>query len=88
MNNYPPGVTGDEYEIAGPDYERDIDGACPECGQEDSLLEQGYRTSRWVVCSSCGHSYDLSALEPDPDEQRDQQLEYYYQRRYMDYDGD
>jgi hypothetical protein len=26
--NYPPGVTGREYEIAGPDWERDLHRAC------------------------------------------------------------
>lgn len=37
-SNYPPGVTGNEYEIAGPDYEKDIEELCPKCG--GNMLEQ------------------------------------------------
>ncbi len=68
MNNYPPGVTGNEFAIAGPDYEREVDGACVKCGDE-ALMEQGYRTDRWTVCNSCGNTVDLPA-ERDPRDER------------------
>lgn len=35
MSNYPPGVTGNEYEIAGPDYERDEE---RECTMQDAVI--------------------------------------------------
>lgn len=28
MSNYPPGVTGNEYEIAGPDWEGEVEVSC------------------------------------------------------------
>ena len=55
--NYPPGVTGSEYAIAGPDYEKEVDELCPKCG--DNMLEQGYRHEHWVVCVSCDYQRDL-----------------------------
>ena len=76
MSNYPPGVTGREYAIAGPDYERESDTPCPRCGQW--TLEQGYGADRWLVCDK-GHVTDLPRDESDPDiaydERRDRQLE-------------
>lgn len=69
MSNYPPGVMGNEYEIAGPDYEKEIDDRlCPTCGSP--LMEEGYRGERWEVCSD-GHEFGLEPLEPDPDRQYD-----------------
>ena len=44
MSNYPPGVTGSEYAIAGADYEQEVDEPCPKCGGE--LVEQGYVTKQ------------------------------------------
>lgn len=65
MSNYPPGVTGNEYEIAGPDYEREIDGECPECGEDGTLMAVGYRSDHWTVCSACDHQEDRQPEEPD-----------------------
>ncbi len=86
MNNYPPGVTGNELEIAGPDYEKESDIPCPyiEKGEgEDRLpcgeptMEQGYQHDRWLVCDN-DHTTDLESPEPDPDraydEERDRQM--------------
>ena len=55
-SNYPPGVTGHEFEIAGPDYEKDSEEICPKCGEH--LIEQGYRGERWLICN-CGYQRDL-----------------------------
>ena len=75
MSNYHPGVTGNEYEIAGPDYERESDIPCPfivgenqRCGA--ATMEEAYRGDRWLVCDK-GHVTDLEPLEPDPDRKRD-----------------
>lgn len=62
-SNYPPGVTGNEYEIAGPVYERESEELCPaitwygvEC--QAPTIEQGYGGKRWLVCDD-GHTSDL-----------------------------
>ena len=57
--DYPPGVTGNEYAIAGPDYDQEKEGVCPKCGDTGCLSEQGYRGQRWVVCCSCDYQEDL-----------------------------
>lgn len=67
LNNYPPGVTGSEYAIAGPDWEREIAGQCPGCHILETLMESGYMEPRcshpyrrahpnrqiWTDCSDC-----------------------------------
>lgn len=59
--DYPPGVTGNEFAIAGPDYERDVDG---ECGNgHRALEEQGYQGTRWLVCTLCDWQRDLPDLD-------------------------
>lgn len=65
MINYPPGVTGFELEIAGPDYERETDQDCPREDCEGKLLEQGYRGRRWVVCAICDYQADGEDGEAD-----------------------
>ena len=52
--NYPPGVSGDEYAIVGPDWQEEA-GVCPGCGA-DSLWREGYRRTVTVYCSG-GCSY-------------------------------
>lgn len=71
---YPPGVTGSEYEIAGPDYERELDEErCPTCGA-GPMMEQGYKQARWKVCPD-GHEFVLDPIEPDPDRKYDEARE-------------
>lgn len=81
MTNYPPGVTGNEYEIAGPDFEEDSDTPCPhvnrweengipvelECGVP--TMEQGYRGKHWLVCDD-NHITDLPPVDPHDDDDR------------------
>lgn len=57
-SNYPPGVTGNEYAIAGPDYEKELDIPCPACGAE-AVIEQGYQGDRWMFCLECDQTFDL-----------------------------
>ncbi len=82
-SNYPPGVTGNELEIAGPDYETESDLPCPyepEKGTEDSLpcgeptMEEGYHGQRRLVCDN-GHLTDLEPPDPgdDPDRKYDEE---------------
>ena len=74
MSNYPPGVTGNEFAIAGPDYERESDELCLACGSEKTL-ELGYRGNRWLYCKDCQTEIDLESLEPDPDRKHDEAVE-------------
>ena len=76
---YPPGVTGNEYEIAGPDYEEETTLLCPECDKEVECTVYGYRGSRWAWhyvdirkgnIHELEHQWDLPDLEvSDPDEE-------------------
>ena len=56
--DYPPGVSGNEFEIAGPDYEAVELRACDEdgCGFEGEVEVRGYRQERWWDCPQCGTS--------------------------------
>ena len=60
-SNYPPGVTGSEYPIAGPDYEREA-GRCPSCG-EDTLYEYGYQSDSWLDCTECDFHEELDRYD-------------------------
>ena len=71
-SNYPPGVTGNEYAIAGPDYERESTIICDNCGHQ--MTELGYRGERWLSCD-CGNSDDLPPIETDPDRAYDEARE-------------
>lgn len=75
-SNYPPGVTGNEYEIAGPDYSKETEELCPDCS--GPCMEEGYRGQRWLSCLNYDHTTDLEPPEPDPDrsydEERDRQM--------------
>ena len=69
-SNYPPGVTGNEYAIAGPDYTQEVDGICPNCGDYGILFECGYPGDHWRFCGTCGYQEDVDPIEPDPDRER------------------
>ena len=68
-SNYPPGVTGNEFEIAGPDYERESDVRCIEC--DGPTMAYGYRCDHWLICQWCECIMDDPDIpEPDPEETR------------------
>ncbi len=85
--DYPPGVTGNEYAIAGADYSKESNVPCPyepKKGTEDSLpcgeptMEEGYQEQRWLACDE-GHTTYLEPDDgPDPDAaydaERDRQM--------------
>lgn len=53
LSNYPPGVTGREFEIAGADREESEQVECPECGN-DAIEDVSYfGEQRWWTCSAC-----------------------------------
>ena len=81
-SNYPTGVTGNEYEIAGPDYEVESDELCPailwygsEC--QAPTMEEGYGGERWLVCDNC-HKTDIDPPDPgdDPDKKHDEERDW------------
>ena len=73
-SNYPPEVTGNEFEIAGPDYEKELEESCDDCG-ETAVVELGYRGDRWAEYTACGWMMDLPRWEPDPDRAYDEARE-------------
>ncbi len=63
MSNYPPGVTGFEFEISGPDLEHDTEVICPICNDYFAII--GHRDrGRWIECQ-CMHV--INYLEDVPD---------------------
>lgn len=72
--NLPPGVTGSEYAIAGPDYEKESDTPCPQCGSEE-VMELGYQGDRWLFCHTCQQETTMEPPDPgeDPDRKYDEE---------------
>lgn len=71
MSNYPPGVSGNEYEIAGPDAEyteeRTVECWNDECSlfELDQTVEidlSAYRGEEWGdwTCDACGKTRDYT----------------------------
>ena len=69
--NYPPGVSGNEYEIAGPDAEYTAERTVQCWNDECSLFEldqdvsidlSAYRGEEWGdwVCATCGKTRDYT----------------------------
>jgi hypothetical protein len=66
VSNYPPGVTGNEYEIAGPDREFEDERTCPDCDQVSIVDVTGYGWEEWWTCPWC--KAEVSEVnEPDWD---------------------
>ena len=66
-SNYPPGVSGNEYEIAGADYQREYTDKdfCPKCLMGGTLYQEGYQSQHWVFCSECGYERELEGDKND-----------------------
>lgn len=50
MDNYPPGVDGSEYMIAGPDREFTDIRPCLSCGRVEEVDVTGYGWEEWWTC--------------------------------------
>ena len=57
-DNYPPGVTGNEYEIAGPDKEWEEQFVCKSCGFDDVVIKQFYKYKTFWECPGCDEYYE------------------------------
>jgi len=58
VSNYPAGVSGDEYAIAGPDWEVDLGIDCPRC--LCPFIGVAYGSDRWALCE-CRSIYEIEA---------------------------
>ena len=81
MSNYPPGVTGNEPQIAGPDSERQDrdERECAQCDFNDEVtieeVRYGYTTMEYWTCPECGYEHENDVTDkydegPDPDGDR------------------
>lgn len=75
LSNYPPGVTGNEPQIAG--YP-----PCGNCGHEAE--EHGCEVGDYCHAGCACEEYNRYPPGPDPDEQRDRQIDAEFERRYAD----
>ena len=67
MSNYPAGVTGGEYEIAGPDFEWERTSYCVVCDKATLHQFESYRQQMQTACTVCGGGGEYS---DGPDEDR------------------
>jgi DNA-directed RNA polymerase subunit M/transcription elongation factor TFIIS len=72
-NNYPPGVTGHEPQIAGSDEHEVQCGRCSNAVTAYGTFQRGHRDGAYAemdyTCESCGHVGSTEVwLEPDEDE--------------------
>lgn len=53
MSNYPPGVTGNEYQISGAQHEWAADETCPHCGWEGPMPHEFHpQIGTWAWCAN------------------------------------
>lgn len=53
MSNYPPGVTGNEYQISGAEREWEETRECPHCGWEGPMHhEYHHQIGIWAWCAN------------------------------------
>lgn len=60
-SNYPPGVSGGEYEISGPEEEQNADLFCaePSCGYEGPVTVHIHGSEVWFDCPVCEGRTDV-----------------------------
>lgn len=63
--SYPPGISGNEYEIAGPDQDGEDDRWCKDCEKETLHEWARYRHDWWATCTECGRETDGVVGEED-----------------------
>lgn len=62
--NYPPGVTGNEYAIAGADSEWEEQHWCEQCLTTTVWAIERYGSEAWATCVGCDASVEAD-LDPD-----------------------
>ena len=67
LSNYPPGVTGNEYEIAGPDNEWEENYYCQKCEKITEFSCESFQKQKSGICSECDFDLDLGSTDDDID---------------------
>lgn len=65
-SSYPPGVTGNEWQIAGPEWEGEIT-VTHECGFTGKVEAWGDGTILAWQCPQCGQPAETDVSEEGPD---------------------
>ena len=65
--NYPPGVTGNEYHLAGPDSEWEEEHYCEKCEKDTLFHCESFQKQRSGICSECDSDIDLGHTDDDID---------------------
>jgi len=60
MSNYPPGVTGNELQIAGPAWESTESVDCPECDMSVEAEAWGHGGIAHFTCPECEYEWEVS----------------------------
>tara|TARA_Y100001949_G_scaffold143511_1_gene126122 strand:- start:720 stop:989 length:270 start_codon:yes stop_codon:yes gene_type:complete len=86
--NYPDGVTGNEYEIAGPDDEWESEHYCEKCEKDTVFSCESFQKQRSGICGECDSDIDLGHTDDDIDwdSVREQQEDLEYFRREQGWD--
>lgn len=63
LSNYPPGVTGNEYQIAGPDRDWTDERDCEACGETCEHYCEVFDGEWWATCTACGATTDPEPWE-------------------------
>lgn len=69
MSNYPPGVTGREFAIAGDDWETEKNRVCEDCKFTGEVLVSSYESVQSWECPDC-HTAHEDYDDPDADFER------------------
>lgn len=79
MSSYPPGVTGNEFEIAGPDWEAEEVHFCFHCDKVQDHIVTGFDGMVWKTCQFClREDVVTEEYEPEPrfDDSRQEEIEW------------
>ena len=66
MSNYPPGVSGNEFEISGAEYEWEEERECEKCERVTWHTMQSHRDRGvWGWCDNCDNEIELDEEEEE-----------------------
>lgn len=73
--DYPPGVTGFEPQIAGPNDEHETEAYCPTCRSMRPGLLQSYGVrTLWFTCDVCNEGREFDDWAEEAEERRFDEL--------------
>lgn len=78
--SYPPGVTGREFAIAGPDFEGEVERYCPTCEKVTPFEAASYRDQAWGTCEVCLTEDEWSVEDEAPEPDYEAEMERRYDR--------